>query len=174
MNMFKIKLMTLIALLSMVSTLLAQNKNELYVSHELKAVTVFLNNAEIQREGKVQVPKGESVLVFDQLSSKLLNKGIFVEADNDLEDYSSFCDHFADNQANFDKDAAYVALNKELNEIEEQLVQVDSDNALLDEQLSFLKANMDVSSSTLSTTRIDQAEVILSEKSRKFKKSGNY
>lgn len=62
----------------------AQNFKEVPLSTSIKNVTVFLQGAQISREGTVQIPAGNSMLVLDGLSPHINDKSVQVSGDGDF------------------------------------------------------------------------------------------
>ncbi|MDT0690490.1 mucoidy inhibitor MuiA family protein [Salegentibacter sp. F188] len=75
----------IILLLLLISTsAFAQNFKEVPLSTSIRNVTVFLQGAQISREGTVQIPAGNSVLLLEGLSPHINDKSVQVSADGDF------------------------------------------------------------------------------------------
>ncbi|MDT0648997.1 DUF4139 domain-containing protein [Autumnicola edwardsiae] len=76
------KILLLLVLIG--SSAFAQNFKEIPLSTSIKNVTVFLQGAQISREGEVQIPAGNSLLVLDGLSPHINDKSVQVSADGNF------------------------------------------------------------------------------------------
>ncbi|MDT0646535.1 DUF4139 domain-containing protein [Zunongwangia sp. F260] len=76
------KILLLLVLIG--SSAFAQNFKEIPLSTSIKNVTVFLQGAQISREGEVQIPAGNSLLVLDGLSPHINDKSLQVSADGNF------------------------------------------------------------------------------------------
>jgi hypothetical protein len=67
---------------SCMSSVFAEDVNELKIQSETERVTVFLTGAELAQTAKVNIKKGKNLVRFTALSSKLDPGSIVVDLDN--------------------------------------------------------------------------------------------
>ncbi|MDW7693814.1 mucoidy inhibitor MuiA family protein [Flammeovirgaceae bacterium SG7u.132] len=122
---------------------MAQSPKEQEVKTEVKEVTVFIEGAQVTRKKSVNIPAGETVLKFINLSPFIDAKSVQVKAEGDVTVLS------VNHQQNYlDK----LDKSKELDELEKQLAVLDKEMklqstymAILQEELSFLMTNKNIS-----------------------------
>ncbi|MDW3647232.1 MAG: mucoidy inhibitor MuiA family protein [Bacteroidia bacterium] len=71
-------------LLLLTQSLFAQDIKDTELETKIKGVTVFLEGAQISREGKIQLQKGKSILVVKDLSPYLDEKSLEVKGEGDF------------------------------------------------------------------------------------------
>lgn len=136
------KKLIVIALLALAVHVQAQDLPAQEVKTEVKAVTVFIDGAQITREKSVEVNSGESFLKFTNLSPYIDAKSVQVKADGELMVVS------VNHQQNFLSDLEKPTALKEL---EDKLKKLEDDQQLestyleiIREEISFLQANKSV------------------------------
>ncbi|MEO1518334.1 MAG: mucoidy inhibitor MuiA family protein [Bacteroidota bacterium] len=133
----------------------AQSPNaEQTIEQQIEGVTVFLNNAEIYRSGTIRLPPGKSDVLFDNLSSKILNKGIKIKLSGEAKVYAAGIER---KSLPFDKQPPYLALVDSIGQLERQRDSILSILKVWEKNSLFLEANMRVSTNA-SFAQIEQAE----------------
>ena len=134
------------------------------ISSQITALTVFLNNAEVLRQVSVRIPKGKSDVVFDNLSSKILDKGIKITSSNNVKVYAVALEK---DTKSYKTDEAYKKIVDSLAQIQKKkdvhLINLET----LKKEMLFLESNMKVNSnSAIDFSQIDEAEKYFSKKIR--------
>ncbi|MGK0388978.1 MAG: hypothetical protein ACI94Y_001711 [Maribacter sp.] len=62
--------------------------SEINVSHDIEAITVYLNSAEITRKAQASIPAGKSDLVFKGISSRILEQGMKIKLSEGVKVYA--------------------------------------------------------------------------------------
>ncbi|HRG54260.1 MAG TPA: mucoidy inhibitor MuiA family protein [Bacteroidia bacterium] len=128
------------ALLMLVSVCLtAQEKKEISVKTEAKAVTIFMKGAQVTRKKSVELSAGKSTIKFTELSPYIDEKSIQIKVGNDVVVLS------VSKQLNY---TDTVSNKKNMQELNTKLVALEDkayiENATLDvikEEVDFLKEN---------------------------------
>ena len=71
-------------LLLLTQSLFAQDIKDTELESKIKGVTVFLEGAQISREGKIELQKGKTILVVKELSPYLDEKSLEVKGEGDF------------------------------------------------------------------------------------------
>ena len=82
---------------------------------EIQSITAYLNNAEIQRAETIEIPAGKSEVVFENISSKILDKGLKISVSNDVKVYAV---SIAKNEGELKKSKTMLELQDSLLQIE--------------------------------------------------------
>ncbi|SMO69078.1 conserved hypothetical protein [Saccharicrinis carchari] len=121
------------------NSLSAQNITEKEVKTEVDEVTVFIEGAQIVRKKTVELGKGNSIVKFINLSPFINAKSIQVKAQGDLTVLS------VNHQQNFldkaIKSKELMALEKELEAVDEKINLESTHLSILHEELTFLQEN---------------------------------
>lgn len=80
----KKSILILLAIIALWATAKSQDANEIPVTSEIERVTVFLQNAQIIRKASVQIPIGESKLIFKGLSPYMDAASVRVKSEGDF------------------------------------------------------------------------------------------
>lgn len=124
------------------------------VNHQLKSVTVYLDNAELFLSSNVNLQKGKTELIFRNISSRILSDGIKISANNSVKILSVQIDqdkYFVQNSTEFQ------AHSKKIAEFENQQSVINDKLELLDKQIEYLESNYKLSGiNTANQTQIDE------------------
>ena len=119
--------------------LIAQDKKEISVKTEAKAVTVFMKSAQVTRKKSLELSPGKSAVKFTELSPYIDEKSIQVKVGNDVVVLS------VNKQLNFTDTVSKAKNMQELkNKLEAAEDKVDMENTKLDvvkEEITFLNDN---------------------------------
>ncbi|MEM9918131.1 MAG: DUF4140 domain-containing protein, partial [Bacteroidota bacterium] len=141
---------------------LGQEWESQIIPNELTAITVFLNNAEIQRTARVNLPSGKSEIIFENISSRIITKGIKVNASNDVKVYAVTIENGKDS---YKERQEYKAVVDSMRVLKEQKASIRYSLEVFQKQQLFLESNMKInSSSSVSFSDIDEAEKYFMEK----------
>ncbi len=113
---------------------------ETKADHDISSVTVYLADAEIQRKGKAEVPAGKSDILFEGLSSEIIEAGLKIGLNEGYEVYAvaiEKTDNFHKTSPDF-KDA-----DEKLNALESQLAALDMELDLLEDEREYYYKNME-------------------------------
>ncbi len=109
------------------------------LNSNIKEVTVFLNNAQITRYKKVNLPKGESILRFTGLSPFINPESIRVSASGPVMILS------VNKERNYKQDEikppALVSLEKEYRQLKDKIAEAETRLALILDEIDFLQRN---------------------------------
>ncbi|HSH65300.1 MAG TPA: mucoidy inhibitor MuiA family protein, partial [Bacteroidia bacterium] len=118
---------------------IAQEKSEMKVKTDVKAVTVFMNGAQVTRRKVIELPAGKSVLKFILLSPYLDEKSIQVKTTNDVVVLS------VNHQFNYTdsvlKNNTVKDLNSKLDALETKMILENTNLEIIKEQYGFLYDN---------------------------------
>ncbi len=124
------------------SSLYAQEIVEKEVKSTVNSVTVFLEGAQITRKQSVQIPKGNSVVKFVNLSPFIDAKSVQVKAEGDLTVLS------VNHQQNYlekpGKSKELTELEKLLEVIEDKIKKENTYLSIINEELAFLHENRNI------------------------------
>lgn len=123
----KIYILVITILLS-ISSVFAQ-KPIIDLDHDISAITVYLNNAEINRTATTDIPVGKSTLVFKGISTKIMEKGLKVKVSNDVKVYA----------IDIEKNKVIWEENKLPEDFEKQETTLAAEKRLLNIELNTLK-----------------------------------
>lgn len=123
------------------------------ISSEISAITVFLNNAEITRTGNRLIPVGKSDIIFNGISSRILQNGIKLDASEGVKVYAIRIE--SDEEA-YLKDENYLKIEKDILNAEELVLASQSKLETLKKEMLFLETNMKVGSNNVSFDQIDK------------------
>lgn len=140
----------------------AQDLPSQNISSEIKSLTVFLNNAEIHREVELEIPQGKSEVIFENISSRILDKGIKISTSNEVVVYTVSLDN---DSTSFKNSSAYLAIKDSLDFIEKEQLLSKINRVSYQKELQFLEANMKVhNASDIQFAKIDEAQTYFAEK----------
>lgn len=150
------KLFTLIALLATFQAF-SQSFQESELKTSIKAVTVFLQGAQITRTGKSEVKEGRSILIIKSLSPHIDQKSIQVKATGDFTILS--VNHKFDYLNEQIKDKRIDSLKNLIESLELEISSNEYRLVILKEKLSLLDANKNLGgeNSGASLTQLKQA-----------------
>ncbi len=132
------------------------------IPNQINAITVFLNNAEIHRIGNINVPSGKSEIIFENISSRIINKGIKINASNDVKIYAVTIER---NNKQYERNNDYKEIIDSIKIIENQKLSIHSNLEILSKQMLFIESNMKINnSSSVTFSQIDEAEKYFSKK----------
>ncbi len=134
---------TLLVALSMAfSSSFSQELPEKTVQSEVNEVTVFLKGAQVVRKKPVEVPAGERILKFVNLSPFIEAKSIQVKADGEITVLS------VNHQKNYldksEKSEELKSLENKLEAINDRITEENTRMFILQEELAFLRDNRDI------------------------------
>ena len=136
------KLVFLLLSLSWLQYGMAQVNTEKKVTSQIKAVTVFLDNAQVFRVKKLTIPIGTSTLRFTGLSPFINPKSIQVSATGPLMILS------VKHEQNFkDKNirpSALVALEKKYHSLKDHIAEAQTSLEITNDQIDLLQRNKDI------------------------------
>lgn len=129
-----------ILLLSLIfSNLFAQEIVEKEIETNVSEVTVFIEGAQITRQKTIELPQGETMLKFNKLSPFIDAKSVQVKANGDITVLS------VNHQQNFveelEKPDEVKTIESKMKEIDSQIELEKTHLSILNEELTFLKAN---------------------------------
>lgn len=139
------------------TTLLAQQFKEVALETSINRVTVYLENAQVNRGGTVTVPAGQSTVLVKGLSPYLDNKSIQVQARGNFTVLS--VNHQLDYLTEQQKDVRIDSLLQLINELETNIAQKNNRLTILKEKESLLNANKKLGGENIgiSLTQLQQA-----------------
>ncbi len=145
---------------------LAQVNPSQSIPNKISSITVFLNNAEIYRKGKITISNGKSEILFENISSRIMDKGIKVNASNGVKIYAISIDRKI---KSFEKNEAYKRIIDSIKVIGNQEELFLSNLEILNKRMLFLESNMKINnSSSVTFSKIDEAEKYFSKKIREI------
>jgi hypothetical protein len=129
----------LVALGMFSSWMFSQDIPEKTVRSEVDEVTVFLKGAQVVRKKEVEVPAGEHILKFVNLSPFIEAKSIQVKADGEITVLS------VNQQQNYldksEKSEELKSLENQMETIDDQITEENTKLVILQEELAFLREN---------------------------------
>lgn len=135
---------------------------EIVVTHEIDAVTVYLNSAEITRKTKITIPKGKSDIVFEGISSKILKQGLKVHFSNNVKVYTVNIEKNKNYVINSDP---YRTISSVMEKSIEEKTNIQVELKTLLKELKFLEKNMRIGGGNkVSFDELDTAAKYFSEK----------
>ncbi len=151
--------MRTILLLLLALPTLAQQFPEKDLSTEINQVTVYLNGAQIQRSGEVQIPAGETILIADGLTPHLNDQSIQVKAEG------AFTLLSVNHRINYlndllGKDEKVDSLKQLIIEIDEALTREQAKQNIIKEKGSLLNANKKLAGENSSVTIVQLQQVV--------------
>ncbi|MGB1204250.1 MAG: mucoidy inhibitor MuiA family protein [Chitinophagales bacterium] len=156
------KLILLLKCLLLFQYCLADEITSQQIFSEIQSVTAYLNNAEIQRTETIDIPTGKSEVVFENISSKILDKGLKVSISNDVKVYAV---SIAKNEGEPKKSKIMLELQDSLLQIGNRQLQSKLRLATFKKELEFLVLNMKVhNNSNITFSKIDEAQKYFSKK----------
>ncbi len=117
----------------------SQNYPEKVLKTEITDVTVFLQGAQITRQGKIQVPSGNSTLMLEKLSPFMDDKSIQVKAEGDFTVIS--VKHKLDYLNEREKSARTDSLQNKIEKLNRQIAEAKARLEVLSEKASLLDKN---------------------------------
>lgn len=123
--------------------LFSQEYKEVKLETSIEKVTVFLQGAQIIREGTINIPKGKSLLTVESLSPYIDGKSLQVSGEGDFTIIS--VNHRLDYLDEMKKDKKVDSLQKRLENLDHQIAENKSRLEILKEKESLLDKNKDLS-----------------------------
>lgn len=127
------------------------------VETKIKQVTVYLQGAQIQRDQKVSFPSGKSIVKFTSLSPYIDEKSIQVKAAGNFTILSvnRHLNYLNENK----KEEKEHGWNVKIKELQEEVKKQEAQLSVLNEEILFLKQNMNIkgSNSTLTVGQLQEA-----------------
>lgn len=156
------KIIALFLLFTLPQYGIAQEIPSQRISSEIVSITVFLNNAEIQRQKVLEIPEGKSEIIFENISSRILDKGLKVSLDNDAKVYT----------VSIEKDINDFKESKQYIEFEDSLTNITNKKLTskirletFKKEMVFLEANIKVhNTSDITFSKIDEAQTYFAKK----------
>jgi len=136
------RLFTILFFLSVILPFSAQSQEKIKVATPVKKVTVFLNGAQIFREGKAMVPAGESKVVFTGLSPFVNPKSIQVKGDGNFMITGIKFD--LNYRKNPETEKELKALKKQYEKLKEETEKTSLLIKITQEEIDFLNKNKDI------------------------------
>ncbi|OYU95016.1 MAG: hypothetical protein CFE21_11955 [Bacteroidetes bacterium B1(2017)] len=144
-------------------------QQERVCSSKVTSVNVFLNQAQVHREGKLALEEGVNLVVFDKISPQLIQGSIEVEAVEGVEILSVGVqtDYFSKNN----KPTFILNLEDSLRTITEHLAEIKADKEALVLQKELLLANKNLGGSTqgVKADELEDVLLIYQKKLQEFK-----
>ena len=132
------------------------------VSHKIASVTVYLSNAQITRKAQVNIPKGKSELVFNGISSRILEQGMKVHASDNVKIYAVSIDKEANS---YEENEEWLAIEDQLEKLELEKSQIATEQISLKKEMAFLESNIKIGdNSTATFTQLDARATYLGKK----------
>ena len=150
-------------------SLFAQSNAVKKIQSNASEVTVFLNGAQVTREVSVQIPAGESLLKFENLSPYIEQNSIQVRANNGLTILSVNYEYnyLAKNENN----PEIENLKNKLELIQEELTLENAHLSVVKEDIAFLQANRNIGgqNTTITAAALQQTSEFYSKTITKLK-----
>ncbi|MFA8299977.1 MAG: DUF4139 domain-containing protein [Hyphomicrobiales bacterium] len=118
--------------------LYANQRNEKEIETKVDRVTVFAGGAQIFRSKQVYLPRGESLIKFVQLSSKLKPESININCSNGVDVFSV---RHEINKEKREENLEIVRLKKEISSIKQKISKENLNLSILNEELRVIKKN---------------------------------
>ncbi len=147
-----------------------QAQQQKVCASRLTAVSVFMNQAQVQREGKVNLEEGLNVLVFEKISPFLLEGSIEVNASEGVEIVTVGTQN--DYMAATEKPQAILLLEDSLQALNEHLAEIKADKDALEWQKELLIANKSIGGSNQGV-KAEELEDVLAIYQHKFQEFKN-
>ncbi len=145
------------------SNLIAQK--EIEVTHNIEAVTVYLNSAEITRNAKVTIPRGKTELVFKGISSKILKQGIKVHISNEVKVYAI---NIEENKDEINVNKIWKTIEDKIQVLKSEKNNVEIELNILSKELLYLGSNMKIGGTNGATfAQINEGAIYFKEKVKK-------
>lgn len=146
-----------LSFLSLPSTL-----SEIKVSHDIEAITVYLNSAEITRKAEVSIPAGKSDLIFKGISSRILDQGMKIKLSEGVKVYAV---NIEENKNIFEEDGAWLVKEKESKALKEEKMLLEIERSTLEKERDYFIANMKIGGNNgASYTQLDEGAKYFREK----------
>jgi len=162
-------IITLTVAFSLQGSLFAQSNAVKTIQSNASEVTIFLNGAQVTREMNVQIPAGESLLKFENLSPYIEQNSIQVRANNGLTILSVNYEYnyLAKNENN----PEIENLKNKLELIQEELTLENAHLSVVREDISFLQANKNIGgqNTTITVAALQQTSEFYSKTITKLK-----
>ncbi len=150
---------------ALLSSNFVQAQQQKVCASRLTAVSVFMNQAQVQREGKVNLDEGLNVLVFEKISPFLLEGSIEVNASEGVEIVAVGTQN--DYMAATEKPQAILLLEDSLQTLMEHLAEIKADKDALEWQKELLLANKSIGGSNQGV-KAEELEDVLAIYQHKF------
>lgn len=139
---------------------------EITVNHDIKAVTIFLNSAEITREAKIKIPRGKTELVFKGISSKILKEGIKAHISNNITVYAI---NIEENKDSFESNSDWKNIENEIGKLNGDKALINVELNTLNAGLKYLESNMKIGGNGIvSYVKIDEGAIYFRNKIKKI------
>lgn len=144
--------------------LFSQSPQEIEIKTEISDVTVYINGAQVTRSKTVELPSGRSVLKFTNLSPFIDSKSISINAKGEFTVLSVNLQQNFLTQQTKSKENENLLNNKQ--EIEKKIKTETAYLDVLNEELTFLKANSSIGGANIGTslTSLKEANTYFTEK----------
>ena len=144
--------------------LFSQSPQEIEIKTEISDVTVYINGAQVTRSKTVELPNGRSVLKFTNLSPFIDSKSISINAKGEFTVLSVNLQQNFLTQQTKSKENESLLSNKQ--EIEKKIKTETAYLDVLNEELTFLKANSSIGGANIGTslTSLKEANTYFTEK----------
>lgn len=124
---------------------LGWSQHEIICKSEIKKVSVFINQAQVERQAKVPIDAGVHTLVFDKISPVLVDGSIELKAPDGIEILSvSMQNEYLEKG---EKPASIIVLEDSLEVVNERLFEIQSDKESIALQRDLLLANKNIGGS---------------------------
>ncbi len=121
---------------------------EIEVSHKISKVTVYMNSAEIIREAAVHLPAGKSTLIFKGISGYINNRGLQISLPQGVKMYNIGIEKVP---VKFKYFPEWKNIQKRYVQNKDSLELLNIRVSSLNNQILFLKKNMELKANTLAT-----------------------
>jgi len=163
------KKLTFLLLCLLLSNSYAQKITDKKINTKVSEVTVFLKDAQITREKTIELARGTTLLKFINLSPFIDAKSIQVKAKGKVTVLS--VNHQQNYLDKLDKQKELIALEAQIEEIEDKINLEETYLSILKEELNFLQANKTIGGKNqqLSVTNLKEASNFYGSKLKDLK-----
>jgi uncharacterized protein (TIGR02231 family) len=162
MKKLKISFLLLIVLLA---PSVSFGQHEIICKSEIKKVSVFINQAQVERQAKVTIDAGVHILIFDKISPVLVDGSIELKAPDGIEILSvSMQNEYLEKG---EKPASIIVLEDSLEAVKERLFEIQSDKESIALQRDLLLANKSIGGSNQGV-KAEELEDVLGIYQKKF------
>ena len=145
---------------------------EIIVNHKIDSVTVFLNNAEINRSSNVIIPKGKIDLLFKNVSSNVLKEGVNVFISNNVKVYSINIEKSnSDVKNNIKNNTNWKILQQKINILNDSIDLINLEKTILNEEELYYEENMKLQKTNVSFSNIDEGAKYFRKKIKSLHRS---
>lgn len=127
---------------------------EKIVTHQIDAITLFLNSAEISRSAEVQIPVGKTDLIFKGISKRMMDQGIKLFISNQVKVFAINKEY---NKLVLEDSDVFQELEKEKTALYQEIQAVRIQRIILEKELAYFESNMKLhNNSTVNFAEVDE------------------